>query len=404
MAKLRFKLPKIKLDSKQLVEVGKKIYQTSWRLGVIVILIGVLLFIIKGLRNDRYTIEAFQVPKNIQEAGYNGSVIAQRVMDEVKNLEDFVSSSKEESDEIQWGSQPDLNIEVLGIGVTMNSIMYYIQSMFGKETKKITGELTDLDNEIALTLRQTGFPPETYIEIYEEGGKTKAIIKVIQEAAKSILRKSDPYRMAVYHYKKEDYFQTQEIIQDIIGQTPQEAAWGYLAWGNMLNQQDKPKEAAKKFKQATEIDPKFRSAWTNWGWTLFGIQDYEGALNKFEKAVEIEPKSGHLHNAMGLTLKMMGKYEEADRSYAKAVEVEPDVFYWYNNWSNLKSESLKDTSAAISIINKAKARLQESPDLYFLMATNYVYQNKMDSAYHMIEKVLDIDPDNGVAHLQLGRQ
>ena len=73
---------------------GDALFQAGWRLGVLLLLIGMVVFVFKGLKNDGYAITALQAPAAFVEAGFSGPVLAKKLIDELQEVNQFVSSQK----------------------------------------------------------------------------------------------------------------------------------------------------------------------------------------------------------------------------------------------------------------------------------------------------------------------
>jgi hypothetical protein len=198
--------------------VGDGVFQAGWRLGVLLLLIGVTFFLIKGLQNETYAIETFQVPEIFEQSGYTGVVLAKKLVDELNEVENFISSSKEGPlNNIQSNvGEPDLNVEVMGIGLTLNTVTYYLRDLLGRQNRSISGEITDIDQSLSLTLRITGAAPFHASYSYSESDRAVGIQYLLHEASKQIILHLDPYRIAVYHYKKNDEKNSLEVIGEIL--------------------------------------------------------------------------------------------------------------------------------------------------------------------------------------------
>lgn len=376
--------------------IGDNIFQAGWRLGVLLLLLGVSVFLIRGLQNDTYAIEAFQVPEVFDQSGFTGVVMAKKLVDELSEVENFISSVKEGPlNNIQSNvGEPDLNVEVMGIGLTLNTVTYYLRDLLGRENRSISGEITDIDHSLALTLRITGVEPFYAFYSYEEGGRTEGIKALLHEAAKRIILHLDPYRMAVYHYKKNDEKRSLEVIGDMLDNRPEDAGWAYMAWGNLLNQAGKPKEAIEKFQIAAERDPELYLNLSNWAWTEFRLRNYESAAPKFEKLTKALPKRGEYWNALALCHAGLKNYKEANKAYLKAVEAEPYQLNWYGNWAQFRQEQ-KDTAGIEEIFLLMKKNLDfTGPDYHLALAQYSFFTGKNDEALASLEKALAMDPFN----------
>jgi len=163
---------------------------------VLVLIILMVCTIYAGLNDDKYVLEPLQVPKGLEEAGYTGTVIANHIQDKITDLKNSAQSSKSDSTQFEVNSNNDLNVQVMGLGVSSNSLVHQLRSLLGKRSNVISGELIDIDNQLQLTLRLTGKPSEKIIEPYELGSKGEALEKIINSASESVLYYTDPYLLS----------------------------------------------------------------------------------------------------------------------------------------------------------------------------------------------------------------
>lgn len=382
---------------------GDALFQAGWRLGVLLLLIGMVVFVFKGLNNDGYAITALQAPAAFVEAGFSGPVLAKKLIDELQEVNQFVSSQKTD---VLSGIQndvdrPDLDVEVMGIGLTLNSVTYHLRELLGRQNRTIGGELTDIDQTLSLTLRMTGFAPETFSYPYEEGNRFTALKNILNDAARQIIQNLDPYRMAVYHYKKDNPQKSLEVINKVLLERPEETAWAYLAWGNLLNKQQKPKEAIDKFRRATAIDPNLELAWSNWAWTEFRLKNFEEALVLFQRLTRINPKAGGHWNSIAFCLRALERNDEVEAAYAKAVEVDPQTIWWYGNWADFKF-SRGDTAGIGMIFDKVTKNVQlKGVDYYLAQAALNRYRQRLEEAAGNLEDALALDPRHMTALQQM---
>ncbi|MEL6721131.1 MAG: hypothetical protein AAFP82_20690, partial [Bacteroidota bacterium] len=236
------RLKKIKLRKPDIHRWDRRvqsIFQITWRLSLLILVIGLFWFLYKSTQDESYSIQAFHVPESFEDAGYNGLVVAQKLMDELDAVNDFINSKKEQQTDIHTDLQPDLNVQVMGIGLTLNSFTYHLRKILGKENRAIGGELTDMDNKLTLTMRVSRYKAVKIESAYAIGERETILKKLFHEGAKDIMGKMDPYRMAVYHYRKQEYENSMQHIMRVIQERPEERHWGYLAWSNWLNDQNR---------------------------------------------------------------------------------------------------------------------------------------------------------------------
>jgi tetratricopeptide (TPR) repeat protein len=376
--------------------VGDGVFQAGWRLGVLLLLIGVTFFLIKGLQNETYAIETFQVPEIFEQSGYTGVVLAKKLVDELNEVENFISSSKEGPlNNIQSNvGEPDLNVEVMGIGLTLNTVTYYLRDLLGRQNRSISGEITDIDQSLSLTLRITGAAPFHASYSYSESDRAVGIKYLLHEASKQIILHLDPYRIAVYHYKKNDEKKSLEVIGEILKTRPEDAGWAYMAWGNLLNQLGEQEEAIEKFKLASERDPDLDLVRNNWAWTEFRLENYETAIALFKKLTKVNPKRGDYWNAIARCYQGLDQPEQVNKAYANAVNAEPDQIYWYGNWAEYRQ--LQGDTAGVQEIFRIMEEKSALSEANYHLAQAYLsfFKGKNEEALFNMERALALEPFN----------
>jgi len=147
--------------------------------------------------------------------------------------------------------------------------------------------LIDLNNELELTVRMSGFEPTVHRVSYIEN-TTVAYDSLLQLGAQTIIKKTDPYRMASYYIDESEFSKALRMVNWLI-QEEQDLEWAYLAWGQVLQSQDQRAEATEKFAKAIELKPDFLTAIKYKAWNSFWQNDYQEAMEDFEKCLEINP-------------------------------------------------------------------------------------------------------------------
>lgn len=362
------------------------------KIGGLVLLFILVRYLFAELKHTGYSIQPFSVPKPLAEAGYEGSVVAQRILDEVNSLKAIASSVKDDSLSLSAESKPDIDLSVLGIGLSSKSVFYYLGQLLGKRERVLSGELIQLDNRIELTLRFSDAPT---IQVTNEDSlakPTQRIQTLFRDAAEEVLRWSDPYRLAVYLYRTQRYEEAIQVVRQMLKERPREAQWAYLAWGGVLLLQQQPALAMEKYQKATQVDPDFYLAWSNWGWQLFNQAQYPEAIAKFRESLRINPQAGEAWHGLALCYTRNDQPQEAEAAFQQAIKLNPDNLYWYANYAELLLMDKQDTTAAVRIYQEARNRAPETADGYLFQAGSLFFENRVDSAAGMLEKVLEYDP------------
>lgn len=393
----------LNIDWEKWSKRGDQGYQIAWRLLISTLVIGFLWFIISGLKDNGYSIQAFNMPKSFEDAGYSGPVMARKLVDELSSVQSFISSVKEnELENIQNANdKPDLDVEVMGIGLTLNSITYHLRELLGRPNRSIGGEITDIDSILTLNLRVTGAPVQNFSYDYSNTSRVIGLDSITYDAAKAIIQFLDPYRMAVYHQRNGDFQSSLKVINYILREKKEDTDWAYVAWGNLLDKQGDLVAAAEKFEQATIINPKLVIAWRNWAWLELRQKNNDLAIDLMRKSLNLDKTSAEGWNSLAFCLKQTEQFAESEKAYKNAIKHDPTNIDWYNNYAEFKGMQ-GDTSAVVDIFQKMQKNIDLKDAGYFTtIASYYRFTGDLDKAALCLNNALDLDPDNLVIHNQL---
>lgn len=364
------------------------------RLFIAFLVVAVFIMIFKGLNNDAYLIQAFQVPGDFENKGYNGVVLSRKVQDRVVKIKKNIASSKEDEFAFEAELEPDLEVGVMGFGLSLNTVTYHLKSLLGRKNKIITGELTDLNNKMELTIRMSGYPTEHHVKTYEKNAN-EALDYLLEEAAKTILKNTDPYRLAVYHYHRKEYEKSLQTITGLL-EKGKDTEWAYLAWGNLLNRQGRSKEAIEKWDKAIAIAPNFINPLSGLGWAYFTNKDYGEATMYFEKLIDKDPKSYNGWIGLAQCYRQLENKEKAVAAYDQCINIMPDKIWGYINKADYLMWTLKDTAGATFLYQKAAEVTPDGIEKYISLAAAYQSMNEDEKMMEYVDRILEIDANNAM--------
>lgn len=349
------------------------------------------------MRKDAYSIQTFHVPKELEEAGLNGLVLAQKIMDEVAAIKEDAGSIKNDSVKFDAALKPEMDLSVMGVGFSNQTILYYAKQLLGKKDRTVSGELTTLGQDMSLTLR---FSDANKIEVhnYADSLSTDARVdKLLKEAAEKVLKWSDPYILAVYYYHQERFAEAMDCARMILVERPKEACWAYLAWGSILVRQQNLDGGIEKFEKSLELNPNLEPALINLAWMYYQKARYKDAIAKFEKltstAQKPESRSSAI-NGIAQSYLRLKNWDKAAQAFQQGIKEFPQDLYFYGNYASLKIQHQRDTAGALDLYKQARAQAPETATGYMFQAASLFYENRMDSAVKMLHKVLEYDPNN----------
>lgn len=129
---------------------------------------------------------------------------------------------------------------------------------------------------------------------------------------------------------------------------------------------------------------------------LYGVQKkYGRAYDYFNNAARIDPENPSPYFFTGLVQLWEEKYKEANASFAKAIKIKNDVeayyFYYALTWE--KMNKIKEAEDALKSAIKANPMSGRSMNyLAYLYADRNI---KLDDAYTLVIRALDLEPENG---------
>ena len=296
---------------------------------IIPLIFFIALQVYKEIKSDTILIEPFEVSKNLQEMGFTGRAIANKltnqinkIMLETQKLSTSAHIAIQSSENIELkasvptGSKFD--VEIPGSGVSLKAVMEFL----GYNPTKISGELTNSNGEnFELTVRVGDNPDSTII------GGLKNLNTMLLIAAKYVYKFAGPYILAVYFKDKDsDKDKSIETIEYIISNEPDDDDdKAYNLWGIILLENGDYSGAIEKFDKSTSINPVFSYPYNGWGIALYQLGRHEEAAEKFEKALELDPKYAAAYYRWGVALEQLKRFHEAIKKYAKAAAIDRDA-------------------------------------------------------------------------------
>ena len=417
MAQKKIKFPRLKLPQWRFKNIQKRGHQLSaslkkakpaiWldsivtillKTGTLFLVILLIIFIIRIFKSEGYIIESFSVPEFLEKSGYDGFVIARKIQDEFYNIKNFAQSVKKDSVQLIGDEQPELDLKVLGVGVSLRTLVYQVRSLLAQKNQIIQGEVTVVDDQYTLTLRMTGFPPAQHIEKIVDNNHQAAINKVIIKAGEIILSNTDPYRSAILCYQQKRYDEAVNFVRKIIKERPQEIHWAYLAWGSILEEQNQHFAAAAKFKRATELKPDFSLAHVRLGWNLLNQKESDFGESAMRKAVFYDSTNIERWLNLGWLLHAKKMYAAADSAFEKATVIEPEEIDIWSSWADSKISRGKPKEA-IKLVQKAEQFAKEDAMGYLTRALGSLARGDSLKAFEHVMTALDFEPSNEIAIL-----
>ena len=375
------------------------------------LLFGLAFLIYKGLNNDRYTLKEFAVPKTFEEGGYTGAVLAHKIQDRLNLIQKISNSVRNDSLEISSDEQPEMNVAVMGFGISLQSVIYYARDVMGKTNNTIGGELTELDDELSFCLRVSGFGEKTFHQDLGGMNRREALDTLMNQVGEYVMQNIDPQSLALYQTFNNRHEEGLKTVRYIINQQKEELDWAYWTWGYILYQQQKSAEAEKKLIKATQINPKVKQYWSTLGTVQRIMGKNEAAKESFEQGLIYHPDGHDLWLNLAWAYFLTGEIEKATPAMQKAVDARPDLFFLHinlgeiqmqtmNHYTRMNPDTSFSTKDTLRIIEAYRNGYQSNPENSngaLSLAQGFQFAQKIDSMQKMLDLAIELDPENGWA-------
>ncbi len=184
--------------------------------------------------------------------------------------------------------------------------------------------------------------------------------------------------------------------------------------GNALLQQKSFEKALEKYNGLLKTDSNYFQAWTNRGYALAGMQQYEEMQKSCSTATIIKPTAVYAWNCLGEALHNLKRPQEAIAAFNKAIALEPsDPILLINKSESLKAmgkeaESLAVTKEAIQVLEQTESvKGKEAISGEFAVAltflgNSYRQRKQYQKAFESYDRALQYSSDYFPARIGKG--
>ncbi len=174
----------------------------------------------------------------------------------------------------------------------------------------------------------------------------------------------------------------------------------HFNFGQILQAESRPDEAAGSYRRALELEPGHSGAHNGLGGILVARGRLDEAVACFRRALEADPGAAAIHNNLGRALADLGAGEEALDCFRRVAGLRPDAPAAHNNLGNL----LRTRGAFDDAIVCYRRALDLDPGFaaaYNGLGNALMEQYKFDDALAAFRRFLEIEPNFPNVHSNL---
>jgi tetratricopeptide (TPR) repeat protein len=231
-----------------------------------------VLMVRDAVTSREVVVEPFRMPSTLAAHGFDGTIVAGGLLDELGRLQDATrSTSAARGLTGAWSG--DIKLDVPETGISLGEISRLLRDRFGHDVH-IDGDLVEAPaGGLSLTVRGNGVPPKTI------DGSATDLRKLTVAAAEYVYSKSQPGRWASYLNTHGRYEEAIAFCKSAVGSAePAERAMLLTRWAVALESSGgSVREGLALERAATKLQPDLWTAHNNLQNDLMILADEEGA-------------------------------------------------------------------------------------------------------------------------------
>ncbi|MEZ5536924.1 MAG: hypothetical protein R3F02_15035 [Thiolinea sp.] len=198
---------------------------------IIVVLLSTAMFVAvnfmfsndKGLQLDK-----FYIPEQLEKIGYSEGVFVRQVIDEIHNIRSVAKSYGILFNETELTADFDgFDVPVPGAGLSVSTIVNFLEEFFDTKPKSISGELIYFDsksnilspgdNNVDSSLNKTVYSGDIFILTIRSQDVSSEVVQgtineLVQSSAQFVMKNLEPVVLALYYQSRKEYDSLKEVI------------------------------------------------------------------------------------------------------------------------------------------------------------------------------------------------
>ncbi|KAA0595175.1 tetratricopeptide (TPR) repeat protein [Azospirillum lipoferum] len=312
------------------------------------------------------------VPNSIESQGYTPKVMAARLANEVRSIDQKARTVKD----IRDFSLPDDDsaVNALSDYFKFAEPIRATQEMLGLVRFTFNGDMVARGDDLHLSVRGYGYNGH---KPFNQSISGKDPNQILHEMAIDIVRFIDPYVVASYMYEtthdanSKDFASAIREVRYCMVHLPKgDLHWAYNLHGLILTQQGKQQQAIERFNEALKLKPDFLLPVYNTGNALLEMKQYDQAIAKFKEVLNRDAKGNtrmpHAYTQWGVALMRQGRLDEAAQMMQKAMAIDPmyaDAYYQFGQLLRQQGKTEEGREMIQRAIDRAPQRTLYSAEL-----------------------------------------
>jgi tetratricopeptide (TPR) repeat protein len=261
------------------------------------------------------------------------------------------------------------------------------------------GQIRDSKNAIkcyrqALELCEDQEKDEIFVDLaleYENSSDFDGAIEILKNALRHNPKNEIAFSELCYCMEKSE--RIEEMNQQILAFID-ENPYSYLGWyqlGSFYLRKEDYDKAIWAFDYCLIINESAGAAYFNLGNAYLSSDRFHQAIDSFKKCMEIDGEDPLALCYLGESYENIHEYELSKSCYQKSIELSPE---FSEPWLGLGiiADLQENTGEAIVLMNKALDLDPENPVIHHLVGAAYLKNNELELGFGHLKKSLELDP------------
>jgi Flp pilus assembly protein TadD len=161
-------------------------------------------------------------------------------------------------------------------------------------------------------------------------------------------------------------------------------------------------DAVKIFQSLLKTDPKSADLLVRLAETERRKGDVNAAIDTFRLASQAAPADTRPLLQLGLLMDGTGRRDQAKPIYEQILKIQPDHPIALNNLAFIKAEEGQDLDEALTMAQRARQGLPNSPDVMDTLGWIYLKKNLSDDAIRTFKELVVSSPNSASYHYHYG--
>ena len=192
-----------------------------------------------------------------------------------------------------------------------------------------------------------------------------------------------------------------KLVEDAVAREPGRRDL-VLALANLYVRDMRYDAALARYQELLKTEPKSSDLLLRLAETQRRKGDINGAIDTFRRASQVSPTDSRPLLQLGLLLDGTGRRDQAKPVYEQVLKITPDQPVALNNLAFIKAEDGQDLDEALTMAQRARQGMPNSPDVMDTLGWIYLKKNLSDDAVRTFRGLVEAEPKRAMYHYHYG--